>query len=111
MHEPVIRGIPELVAKHFGITPNALLSRKQDRKLARPRQVAMWLACRVTLATMAEVARYFERDHKTVAHAVQRINALITSDAAFYAVVVNLAHLVDKDEASDMRRTMIRRAA
>lgn len=117
MHEPVIRGIPELVAWRFRVTPAALMSRRRDRAFVRPRQVAMWLATRVAHAPQADVGRYFGRDHTTVMHAVKRVDRLMASDATFAEnvrfteSVWELAKRLDPDEAAALRSMMIRRVA
>lgn len=111
MRDPVIRGIPELVAWRFGVTPNAMMSRRQDKAVAIPRLVSMWLAVRIAHEMFGMVAGYFERDRTTVISGVQRIDRLMASDAAFAGVVWDLASRLDADEASDLRRTMIRRVA
>lgn len=111
MRDPVIRGIPELVARRFDVTPRAIMSRQRDRALSRPRHVAMWLARRIALATMSDVARYFERDRTTVREAIAQVERLMASDAAFAGVVWDLASRLDADEASDLQRAMIRRVA
>ncbi len=111
MREPEIRGIPELVGWRFGVTLAALMSRKQDWVFSRPRQVAMWLADRVAHAALADIGRYFDRDHTTVTHAIQRIDRLMASDAAFAATVWELARRIDPNEAAELRQTTIRRVA
>ena len=49
--------------------------------MARPRQIAMYLAKRLTTRSLPEIGRKFGgRDHSTVIHAVKRIEALRASD-------------------------------
>lgn len=108
---PTIRGIPELVAIRFGVTVGELLSRRRDRDVARPRQVAMWLSKRVSMASLSEIGRYFDRDHKTVMHGIRRVEALLSSDAELAGVVWDITRRIDPDAAASLRRTMVRRAA
>jgi len=50
--------------------------------VARPRQVAMWLAKQITTRSLPDIGRRFGgRDHTTVLHAVRRIEALKAEDA------------------------------
>ncbi|MBN8841144.1 MAG: chromosomal replication initiator protein DnaA, partial [Sphingomonadales bacterium] len=51
------------------------------RAVARPRQIAMYLAKRLTTRSLPEIGRKFGgRDHSTVIHAVRRIEELRDSD-------------------------------
>ena len=50
--------------------------------MARPRQVAMWLAKQITTRSLPDIGRRFGgRDHTTVLHAVRRIEQLKAEDA------------------------------
>lgn len=106
-----IRGIPELVAPRWGVTVGELLSQRRDVRVARPRQVAMWLALRVVMSSRVEIGRYFGRDPATVAHAVRRIDGLMRTDAALAAAVWNVARRVDAEQAASLCQTMLRRVA
>ena len=54
------------------------------RQVARPRQVAMYLAKQLTARSLPEIGRKFGgRDHTTVMHAVSRIEELRGMDSAF----------------------------
>jgi chromosomal replication initiator protein len=51
--------------------------------VARPRQVAMYLAKQLTTRSLPEIGRKFGgRDHTTVIHAVRKIDELIKIDPA-----------------------------
>jgi chromosomal replication initiator protein len=59
-------------------------SARRARAVARPRQVAMYLAKQLTTRSLPEIGRRFGgRDHTTVMHAVRKVEELITQDAAF----------------------------
>ena len=65
-----------------------MLSQRRSRPLARPRQIAMYLAKKLTTRSLPEIGRSFSgRDHSTVNHGVKRIKELISKDAEFYAKV------------------------
>ncbi|MBT6983497.1 MAG: chromosomal replication initiator protein DnaA, partial [Rhodospirillaceae bacterium] len=56
---------------------------RRARAVARPRQVAMYLAKQLTTRSLPEIGRKFGgRDHTTVMHAVKRIEELRQTDAA-----------------------------
>ncbi|MGK6323441.1 chromosomal replication initiator protein DnaA [Sphingomonas sp. DT-51] len=73
--------IQKLVSDHFELKPLDLISARRARAIARPRQIAMYLAKRLTTRSLPEIGRKFGgRDHSTVIHAVKRIEALRESD-------------------------------
>ena len=69
------------VAEHYGLSLSELLGPKRARSVARPRQVAMYLAKTLTERSLPEIGRSFGgRDHTTVMHGVRRIEALRDTD-------------------------------
>ena len=73
--------IQNLVASHFNLNINDLLSPRRPRSLARPRQIAMYLAKQYTTNSLPDIGRKFaNRDHTTVIHAVKKIDELIKKD-------------------------------
>jgi chromosomal replication initiator protein len=75
--------IQKTVAEHYQLKQADLISERRARAVARPRQVAMWLAKQITTRSLPDIGRRFGgRDHTTVLHAVRRIEALKGEDAA-----------------------------
>ena len=73
--------IQKLVSQHFELKPLDLVSARRARAVARPRQIAMYLAKRLTTRSLPEIGRKFGgRDHSTVIHAVKRIEKLRDTD-------------------------------
>ena len=73
--------IQNLVAAHFNLNIQELLSPRRSRSLARPRQIAMYLAKQHTTNSLPEIGRKFSnRDHTTVIHAVKKIDELLKKD-------------------------------
>jgi chromosomal replication initiator protein len=73
--------IQKAVSEHFELKPLDLISARRARAVARPRQIAMYLAKRLTTRSLPEIGRKFGgRDHSTVIHAVRRIEELRDSD-------------------------------
>ena len=73
--------IQNLVASHFNLNIHELLSPRRSRSLARPRQIAMYLAKQYTTNSLPDIGRKFSnRDHTTVIHAVKKIDELIKKD-------------------------------
>jgi chromosomal replication initiator protein len=75
--------IQKVVAEHYALKQADLISERRARAVARPRQVAMWLAKQITTRSLPDIGRRFGgRDHTTVLHAVRRIEALKAEDPA-----------------------------
>ena len=75
--------IQRRVAEHFNIKMAEMTSSRRARVVARPRQVAMYLAKQLTSRSLPEIGRKFGgRDHTTVMHAVKKIEELSLSDRA-----------------------------
>ena len=84
--------IQRRVAEHFNIKMAEMTSSRRARVVARPRQVAMYLAKQLTQRSLPEIGRKFGgRDHTTVMHAVKKVEELTRSDRAF-AEDVELLH-------------------
>ena len=76
------------VAEHYGLRLRDMTSGCRQRAVARPRQVAMYLARRRTNSSLPEIGRKFGgRDHTTVMHAERRIEQLIGQDPGLAADV------------------------
>jgi chromosomal replication initiator protein len=79
-----IEEIQKRVAEHFSIRLADMHSPRRARAVARPRQVAMYLAKQLTSRSLPEIGRKFGgRDHTTVMHAVRKIEELRASDQSF----------------------------
>ncbi|HZV18865.1 MAG TPA: chromosomal replication initiator protein DnaA [Sphingobium sp.] len=69
--------IQKLCAAHYRIDASEMRSHRRARAVARPRQVAMYLAKKLTPRSLPEIGRVFGgRDHSTVIHAVRTIEAM-----------------------------------
>jgi chromosomal replication initiator protein len=78
--------IQKATAEHFALKQADLLCERRTRAIARPRQVAMYLAKTLTTRSYPDIGRRFGgRDHTTVLHAVRRIEALKGEDPAIAA--------------------------
>jgi chromosomal replication initiator protein len=73
--------IQRRVAEHFNIKLGEMTSSRRARMVARPRQVAMYLAKQLTQRSLPEIGKRFGgRDHTTVMHAVKKIEELTRID-------------------------------
>ena len=91
-----IEEIQKRVAEHWNIRLTDMSSARRARAVARPRQVAMYLAKQLTSRSLPEIGRRFgNRDHTTVMHAVSRVTELIERDAAFAEDVELLRRMLE----------------
>jgi chromosomal replication initiator protein len=77
-----IDNIQKTVAEFYKIKVSDLHSKKRNRNVARPRQMAMALAKELTEMSLPEIGDAFgNRDHTTVLHACRTITALRSKDS------------------------------
>ena len=91
-----IEEIQKKVAEHFNIRLTDMHSPRRSRSVARPRQIAMYLAKSITSRSLPEIGRKFGgRDHTTVMHAVKKIEELKQEDFNFNEDIELLKRLID----------------
>jgi chromosomal replication initiator protein len=91
-----IEEIQRKVAEHYNIRLTDMSSARRARNVARPRQVAMFLAKQLTSRSLPEIGRKFgNRDHTTVMHAVSRVASLMEGDSAFSEDVELLRRMLE----------------
>jgi chromosomal replication initiator protein len=79
-----IEEIQKKTAEFYKLDLRELHSARRARRVARPRQVAMYLARELTSRSLPDIGRRFGgRDHTTVLHACRRIEALCKTDPVF----------------------------
>ncbi|MFN3645326.1 MAG: chromosomal replication initiator protein DnaA [Gemmobacter sp.] len=77
-----IEEIQRKVAEHYNIRLSDMIGPKRLRAVARPRQVAMYLAKQLTPRSLPEIGRRFGgRDHTTIMHGVKKIEELMATDS------------------------------
>jgi len=91
-----IEEIQKRVAEHFNIRVADMHSARRARAVARPRQVAMYLAKQLTQRSLPEIGRKFGgRDHTTVMHAVKKVEELRQTDRGFAESVELLRRMLE----------------
>jgi chromosomal replication initiator protein len=91
-----IEEIQRRCAEHFNIKQADMQSPRRARQVARPRQVAMYLAKQLTTRSLPEIGRKFGgRDHTTVMHAVKKVEELCAADATFLEDVELLKRMLE----------------
>jgi chromosomal replication initiator protein len=72
------------VAERFNVPLDALSGKRRTRKIAQPRQIAMYLMRQLTDLSLVEIGSMFGgRDHSTVLYACAKVGELATTDNAF----------------------------
>ena len=75
--------IQKKVAEHFNVKMSDMHSARRSRTIARPRQIAMFLAKNLTTRSLPEIGRKFGgRDHTTVIHAIKKVKELVKNDSS-----------------------------
>jgi chromosomal replication initiator protein len=83
--------VAQRVAAEWGVTPEALSSKRRTREIVEPRQVAMHLCREILGMTLADIGAAFGgRDHSTVIHGLERVRAEMGFNPAFSARVRRL---------------------
>lgn len=92
-----IEDIQKKTAEFYKLEVRDFHSPQRARRVARPRQVAMYLARKLTTRSLPEIGRRFGgRDHTTVLHACRRVEALCQEDALFKQEVDFLSQMLSK---------------
>ena len=87
---PVEVSVPDIikaVSDYFMVKIADLKSTRRDRSIARPRQIAMYLAKELTSKSLPEIGSAFERDHTTIMHAIKVISQLVETDTSVASCV------------------------
>lgn len=95
-----IEEIQRIVARHYNVSKQDLLSNRRTRTIVKPRQVAMYLAKMLTPRSLPEIGRRFGgRDHTTVLHAVRKIEDLVGADSKLAQELELLKRLINDQAA------------
>jgi len=90
-----IPNIQRIVAEYYNIKMADMLSKRRSRTIARPRQMAMYLAKELTSHSLPEIGDAFGgRDHTTVMHACRKIIELKETNPGVNEDYRNLSRLV-----------------
>ena len=89
--------IQKRVAEFYNLRSADMLSPRRARQVARPRQIAMYFAKRLTTRSLPDIGRRFGgRDHTTVIHAVKRIEELRSTDSALDDELIRLQRMLEE---------------
>ncbi|MBW8285225.1 MAG: chromosomal replication initiator protein DnaA [Rhizobium sp.] len=95
-----IEDIQRIVARHYNVSRQELVSNRRTRVIVKPRQIAMYLAKTLTPRSFPEIGRRFGgRDHTTVLHAVRKIEELVGEDTKLSHEIELLKRLINENNA------------
>ena len=90
--------IKEKVARFHGITLKELEGQRRDQRLTVPRQIAMFLACDLTNASLPQIAREFgKKDHTTVMYARDKVKEHMERDPEFRSKVRSVLSTITQE--------------
>ena len=91
-----VEEIQRKVAEHYNIRLSDMIGPKRLRTIARPRQIAMYLAKHMTTRSLPEIGRRFGgRDHTTILHGVRKVEELRATDSQLSEDLVLLRRLLE----------------
>lgn len=91
-----IDDIQRAVCAHYKLDRMEMASKRRAREVARPRQIAMYLAKTLTPRSYPEIGRKFGgRDHSTVIHAIKTIESLRVADPAIDSDIARIRRALE----------------
>lgn len=79
---PMVRAIAAATCDHYGLNMIDIVSVRRTPRIVFSRQVAMYLARKMTFHSLKSIGNYFgNRDHTTVKHAVEKIEVLLEANS------------------------------
>jgi len=89
--------IQEVVAEFYSLKIEDFKSKKRNRSISFPRQIAMYLSRELTDSSLPQIGNSFGgRDHTTVIHAIEKINNELTKNIVFQETIKDLITLIKK---------------
>ncbi len=90
--------VQKVVARHHNMSVQQMLERTRRHAIARPRQVAMYLACKMTHASLPDIGQRFGGfDHTTIMYARDRIAQMIKQDPNLSAELEGIARAIRRE--------------
>lgn len=91
-----IEDILKIVGQHYNVGRSDLLSARRAQSIVLPRQIAMYLAKKMTPRSLPEIGRRVGRDHSTVLHAVRKIETLMEKNTKLSQEISLLMRLIEQ---------------
>lgn len=96
--------IETIVAARFALTLDEMREVRRDRKVSRPRQIAMALSREYTDWSLPRLGRHFGRDHTTILHGMRRVATLAAAYPRFAEAVQSCRDIISRVEAHEADR-------
>jgi|GEM_PF-26415 len=93
--------VQRVVAKRFGLTPEALSGKRRDREAVSARQIAMHLMRELTEMSLPGIGSLFGRDHTTVLHSCDKVRSQIPMDEDLRSLVEDLTEQIRMQAAGN----------
>ena len=94
--EVTVEGIQEIVAEHYAMPVDRILSRSRSRDVVVARQLSMFLSKKLTRESLKNIGQSFGgKDHTTVIYAIKSIKNLLDTDDNFHAEVLALEKRIE----------------
>ncbi|MCI9174585.1 MAG: chromosomal replication initiator protein DnaA [Lachnospiraceae bacterium] len=78
----------EIVAEHFNISTDQMISKNRSSEIAKPRQIAMYLCKNMTSAQLETIGALLGgRDHSTIIHGIKKITEEYQNDENFHHLI------------------------
>lgn len=84
------------VCSFFGITIEDMQSKKRVRSILKARQIAIYLASKLTTCSFIEIGKYFNRTHSTVIHSIKIIEREMTESKNFAVDVERMRFKIEE---------------
>jgi chromosomal replication initiator protein len=83
-----IETVQKVIADHYGISVSDIKSKKRDRKFVIPRQIALYIARKLTEYSFPELGNEFGgRDHTTAMHSYDKVEEQLKTDSSLNATI------------------------
>ncbi len=93
-----LEDVQEVVARRFQVKVSELKSKRRNKTVVHPRQIAMYLSRELTAASFPEIGREFGgKDHTTIIHACRQIDRAIEKDNSLRTTVESLKDEISKE--------------
>lgn len=88
--------ILSIVAEHYNISPEDIISQKRQAKIVNGRHIVMYLCRELTGMTLEGIGEFLgNRDHSTTDHAIKKIEAKISTEEGFASTINVIKNKID----------------
>lgn len=95
-----IRNVIKVVCDYYDLSRDEILSRRRSLYIVRPRQIAIYLARKLTKSSLPEIGNKFGGlDHTTCLHATRKVEELVESDPEIFEAIEFLKNKLSVEES------------